>query len=340
MKLGKVVPAFTTANRRNDMGPNPLRGDIIAALGEFVGMTMFIFLALSGVQAALNAPYGPAEKVPADAGPTFSQIQSVAFSFSSAITVALFICAPISGGALNPAVLLSLLLTGNVPWFRGLLLFIAEIVGAILGAYFSNFVTANTLLGVNKVSPGFNNAQAFFAEALMTCSLCLTILFIIIDKNVLVTFAPFVVGMAIFICHMIGTPIDGTSINPARSFGPAVVTGVWTNQFWIFWIGPLVGSIFAVMIYMTFKALQYDEQPTREKAAFRGTEEPGATTLDREKGFHNDTPLAGLANPDDVGERSGYGTNVRTGLNDVVVEDPPRTGINEPVHDPAATTRI
>lgn len=53
------------------MGPNPLRGDIIAALGEFVGMTMFIFLALSGVQAALNAPYGPAEKVPADAGPTF-----------------------------------------------------------------------------------------------------------------------------------------------------------------------------------------------------------------------------------------------------------------------------
>jgi glycerol uptake facilitator-like aquaporin len=89
-------------------------------------------------------------------------------------------------------------------------LFIAEIVGAILGAYFSNFVTANTLLGVNKVNPGFNNAQAFFAEALMTCSLCLTILFIIIDKNVLVTFAPFVVGMAIFICHMIGTPIDGT----------------------------------------------------------------------------------------------------------------------------------
>jgi glycerol uptake facilitator-like aquaporin len=106
--------------------------------------------------------------------------------------------------------MLALFLTGNIPWFRAVLLFIAEIVGAILGAYFANWTTANILLGVNKVNPGFNDAQAVFAEALLTCCLCLTILFIIIENNVLVTFAPFVVGLAIFMCHMVATPIDGT----------------------------------------------------------------------------------------------------------------------------------
>jgi aquaporin related protein len=168
-------------------------------------------------------------------------------------------CAPISGGALNPAVLLTLLLTGNIPWFRAFLLFLAELIGAILGAYFANWVTANQLLGVNKINPGFDIPQAFFAEALGTLCLCLTVLFIIIENNVLVTFTPFVIGLVVFMCHMFLTPIDGTSINPARSFGPAVVTGDWTLNHWVFWIGPLTGAIFAVVIYLGLKSLKYDE---------------------------------------------------------------------------------
>jgi len=281
--FGRIVPSVRAGDTSSGIGEKqqrpksafPLRGDIIAALAELVGMTVFIFMALSGVQAALNAQYGPGQKVNlAAAGPTFSQIQSVAFSFGSSIAVGMFICAPLSGAALNPAVLLSLLLVGNVPWFRGLLLFIAQIVGAILGAYFSNWVTANDLLGYNQVAPGFNNAQALFAEALMTSCLCLVVLFIIVENNVLVTYSPFVVGLTIFMCHMIGTPIDGTSINPARSFGPAIVTGRWTSQ-WIFWIGPFVGAIFAVIIYMFFKSLKWEEQSPNERDAFTTALETG-----------------------------------------------------------------
>jgi MIP family channel proteins len=189
----------------------------------------------------------------------YSQIQSIAFSFSSGIIVALFVCGPISGGVLNPAVLLSLMLTGNVNWLRGIFFFVAEIVGGIIGAYFSNFVTAHELQGVNLLNPGFNYAQGFFAEALLTCALCLTVLFIIVDKHLLADFAPFVVGTAIFICHMIGSPIDGTSVNPARSFAASVVTGKWANQ-WIFWFGPLIGGIFAVMIYLGVKVLTEESQ--------------------------------------------------------------------------------
>lgn len=188
-----------------------------------------------------------------------SQIQSIAFSFSSGIIVALFVCGPISGGILNPAVLLSLMLTGNINWLRGILFFIAEIVGGIVGAYFANFVTANELQGVNLLNPGFNYAQGFFAEALLTCALCLTVLFIILDKHLLADFAPFVVGAAIFIAHMICSPIDGTSVNPARSFAASVVTGKWANQ-WIFWFGPLIGAVFSVIIYLGVKVLTGESQ--------------------------------------------------------------------------------
>ncbi|GAA5801444.1 hypothetical protein HPULCUR_006890 [Helicostylum pulchrum] len=234
--------------------PN-LVADLKASLGEFVGMVIFIFLALSGVQACLEAPTSD----PAGFGPSATQIQSIAFSFTSGIVVALCVCGSTSGGVLNPAVLLSLLLTGNINWLRGILFFIAEIVGGIVGAYFSSFVSAKPLHGVNMVNPGFNNSQVFFAEALLTCSLCLTVLFIILDKHLLADFAPFVVGTAIFICHMIGSPIDGTSVNPARSLAAAVVTGQWASH-WIFWIAPLVGGIFAVIIYLTSKVLTEESQ--------------------------------------------------------------------------------
>lgn len=146
------------------------------------------------------------------------------------------------------------MMTGNINWLRGIFFFIAEMAGGILGAYFSNFVTAHELQGVNLLSPGFNYAQGFFAEMLLTMVLCLTVLFIIVDKHLLADFAPFVVGICVFICHMIGAPIDGTSINPARSFAASVVTGKWANH-WIFWFGPLIGGIFATGIYLIAKVL-------------------------------------------------------------------------------------
>ncbi|KAI8051421.1 aquaporin-like protein [Gilbertella persicaria] len=239
----------------NRGSPPNFRADIKAALGELVGMAIFLFLALSGVQGGLEAPNSD----PSGQGPNPTQILIIAFSFGVGIAVALFICGAVSGGILNPAVLLSLMITGNINWLRGILFFIAEMAGGILGAYFSNFVTANQLQGVNLLSPGFNYAQGFFAECLLTMTLCLTVLFIIVDKHLLADFAPFVVGSSVFICHIIGAPIDGTSINPARSFAASVVTGKWTNQ-WIFWFGPLTGGIFAVLIYLGVKVLTEESQ--------------------------------------------------------------------------------
>ncbi|KAI8336820.1 aquaporin-like protein [Chlamydoabsidia padenii] len=219
--------------------------DLVAGVAEFVGMTIFIFLALGGVQGALESAMGPRASA--------SQIQSVAFSFGSSVTVGLFMCCPFSEGALNPAVLLSLVLCRKVNWLRGIFMFFAELAGAILGAYFANFVTANELQGVNLLNPGFNYAQGFFAELLLTCILCIVVLFVIVDNQFSSpSYNPFVVGITLFMVHIVGVPIDGTSVNPARSFGPAIVTGKWANH-WIFWFGPLIGSFFAYLIYAAFK---------------------------------------------------------------------------------------
>ncbi|KAI8644197.1 aquaporin-like protein [Parasitella parasitica] len=261
----------------NKGSPPNLHTDLKASIGEFVGMAIFIFLALSGVQGALEAP--TFQSVGAATGPTATQIQSIAFSFGVGITVSLFICGPISGGILNPAVLLSLMMTGNINWLRGVFFFVAEMGGAIVGAYFANFVTAHELQGVNLLNPGFNYAQGFFAECLLTCILCLTVLFIIVDKHLLADFAPFVVGSAVFICHMIGSPIDGTSINPARSFASSIVTGKWANH-WIFWFGPLIGGIFAVGIYLLVKVATEESQ---EEALLRNAQNQNLVNADNHK---------------------------------------------------------
>ncbi|CAO3654444.1 unnamed protein product [Mucor fragilis] len=268
----------------NKGSPPNLPADLKASLGEFFGMAIFIFLALSGVQGALEAP--TFQSVGSATGPTATQIQSIAFSFGVGITVALFICGAVSGGILNPAVLLSLMITGNINWLRGIFFFVAEIVGAIVGAYFANFVTANELQGVNLLNPGFNYAQGFFAECLLTCVLCLTVLFIIVDKHLLADFAPFVVGSAVFICHMIGAPVDGTSINPARSFAASIVTGKWANH-WIFWFGPLIGGIFAVMIYLFVKVVTEDSQ---EQALLQNAQNQAIIDADKHKEQNQQNP--------------------------------------------------
>ncbi|KAI8086754.1 aquaporin-like protein [Halteromyces radiatus] len=231
------------------VGPNRQqpnwKEDLVAAFAEFIGMAIFIFLALGGVQAALEAQYGPSA--------TTSQIQSVALSFGGSVMVGLFMCCPYSEGALNTAVLFSLVLCRKVNWLRGILFFFAELGGSIIGAYFANFVTGNELQGVNLLKPGFNYAQGFFAEVLLTMIFCLVILFVIVDNQFSSpAFNPLVVGITLFMVHMVGTPIDGTSVNPARSFGPAIVTGKWANH-WIFWFGPLIGSFFAYLIYCSVK---------------------------------------------------------------------------------------
>ena len=89
----------------------------------------------------------------------------------------------------------------------------------------------------------------------LTLPLILTVLFLTVEKHS--DTAPVVIGLAVFLGHIVGVPFTGTGINPTRSFGPAIVTGTFTRNHWVFWVGPFLGSLFGSFIYKVFVVLEY-----------------------------------------------------------------------------------
>lgn len=90
----------------------------------------------------------------------------------------------------------------------------------------------------------------------LTCQLVLTVYLVAVEKHRSTYLGPVAVGVALFIAHIAGTNYTGTSVNPVRSLGPAVIVG-FTHYHWIYWIGPLLGTLLAFAIYFVLKWLDY-----------------------------------------------------------------------------------
>lgn len=158
----------------------------------------------------------------------------------------------ISGGHINPAVTLGALVTRRVSIVRGLMYIVAQILGAMVGAgilYGLTPMSTQGSLGVNALKGEVTDAQGFGVELMITFVLVFTVLASIdSDRNDLNGSAPLTIGLAVVAGHLVAIQYTGCSLNPARSFGPAVVTGKWENH-WVFWIGPLVGGFLAAVLY-------------------------------------------------------------------------------------------
>lgn len=144
-------------------------------------------------------------------------------------------------------------------WFRAILLFVSQILGGIAGAA---LVAALTPFGgvdtvTTTLSAGVNTAQGFFIEAFLTAMLVLSVLFLAAEKHKSTYLAPLGIGLTLLVCHLFGVAWTGCGVNPARSFGPAVVDVSFPGYHWIYWIGPLFGSMMAVAFYLLLKAFDY-----------------------------------------------------------------------------------
>ncbi|KAL7926525.1 aquaporin-like protein [Trichoderma austrokoningii] len=91
----------------------------------------------------------------------------------------------------------------------------------------------------------------------LTAQLVLTVYFLAVEKHRSTFLAPVGIGVSVFIAHMAGTNFTGTGINPARSFGPAVVTGQFRHYHWIYWLGPCLGALLSFAVYALLKGLEY-----------------------------------------------------------------------------------
>jgi aquaporin Z len=152
----------------------------------------------------------------------------------------------VSGAHLNPAVSVAFSLRGDFPWRRVPGYIFAQLVGAALAAWFvQSVINASAVFGSNYPASGYTSTDAFLMEAVLTLGLVSVILGTASGAQNLGVFGALGVGGYIILAGLWGSPISGASMNPARTFGPDLVGGNFTD-YWVYVAGPLVGAGLAV----------------------------------------------------------------------------------------------
>ncbi len=171
----------------------------------------------------------------------------VALAFGLIITVMIAATGHLSGAHFNPAVTLALGFIRRFPWREVPLYMSAQLLGAILGA-----LTLRLLFGptanLGATLPQGDPIQSLGLEFLMTAGLMFVITAVSTDPRVPTPLAALAIGATVALGALWGGPISGASMNPARSFGPAVVAGAWSYH-WIYWLGPIIGAVFGALTY-------------------------------------------------------------------------------------------
>ncbi|KAF7967821.1 hypothetical protein HWV62_17507 [Athelia sp. TMB] len=229
-----------------------IRQDLQAALVEFVGTTFFLLLGLGGIQSTTAAI--------ASAGGSTSTLEltvyiSTCMGFSLLVSAWLFF--RITGGLFNPNVALSLMLVGILPPVRFVLYCIAELLGSIAASALIMALNPGPLSVNTILQADINVAQGVFIEMFITTALVLAVLMLAEEKHTATPFAPIGIGLTAFAAHLWATWYTGASMNTARSFGPAVVTGFPDSKHWVYWVGPCLGSFVGSAFYAILKHYKY-----------------------------------------------------------------------------------
>jgi len=220
-------------------------------IAEFIGTFLLVFLAVG------TAIFGIAAVVGIDGKGPGSGVVGVAFAFGLVLLGIAYAFGPVSGAHVNPAVTLAMLVGRRMPAGEAVGYWVVQFLGAIaaggvLKLFVSSFgVTDYTgALGTNSYDNGnINMAGAFVLEALLTAAFVLVIL-LVTERIAAPGFAGLAIGLTLTLVHLVGIPLTGTSVNPARSLGPAIFEGgTALSQVWLFILAPLVGALIAVVLW-------------------------------------------------------------------------------------------
>jgi aquaporin Z len=162
------------------------------------------------------------------------------------VTAVILFMGAVSGAHLNPGVSLAFALRGDFPWKRVPGYIVIQLIGATLAALFLRWVFGNVEhLGATLPGPGYANWQALLMEIVLTTLLVSVILGTASAAQNVGAIAALGVGGYIALAGLWAAPVSGVSMNPARSFGPALVSGDWTS-YWVYLVGPVTGALIAV----------------------------------------------------------------------------------------------
>lgn len=177
----------------------------------------------------------------------------IALTFGLTIFIIVQALGHVSGGHINPAVTAGMLVTGKIPIIKGVLYVIVQCLGALSGSAGLKALTPSSLhdtgLGITAINPDFEPAQGFGIEFFLGFVLVLTV-FGVCDQNRpdAKPAGPLAIGLAVALGHLAAIRYTGSSMNPARSFGSAVIANHWEHH-WIYWVGPILGGIGAAILY-------------------------------------------------------------------------------------------
>ena len=223
-------------------------------LAEFIGTMVLVVFGCGSAVAANTLVSDNGMLVTGAGSPLSLTTLLIAFAFGLSIVAMAYSIGNISGCHINPAVSLAMLINGklNVTDFIGYV--IAQVLGAIAGAgILCGFFGSNDSLGTNGYGEasalGTGMVQAVFVEVVLTFVFVLLIVGVTSKvENTAVT--GLVIGLTLTLIHILGIPFTGTSVNPARSLGPALLAGgLALKQVWLFIVAPLIGGALAAVVY-------------------------------------------------------------------------------------------
>jgi aquaporin Z len=241
---------------------------------EFLGTAILVFLAVGSATLMFGFRF--------DGGSVAAGVVATALAFGLTLLALVYLIGPISGSHVNPAVTIGALLTGRISLIEAVGYWLAQFAGGLVGAL--------VLWGAFSTSPFYHrdstglgtdgyDAQsmihiglggAFLFEAVLTAIFVFVVLRVTSATANAAT-AAIAIGLTLTVVHLVGIPITGTSVNPARSLGPAaIVGGVALSQVWLFIVAPLVGGVVAAGVHRLFysddgTALAAESQPRGEE---------------------------------------------------------------------------
>jgi MIP family channel proteins len=236
-----------------------------AMFAEFLGMTFFVW---AGCGTILSS--GQWNNVDGMANNT-SRLMPISMAFGIGAVVILYCIHGISGGHMNPAVTFFLMTIKKMSPARGACYIAAQVLGGFVGALLLWMATSEVgvhqySLGANMLSDDLQSSQGFLLEIMGTMLLCLTVLFTEVKVGGPTDGKPnlslLCIGLSIFCAHLVLVPFTGCGINPARTFGPALVGKMvdhvddsdvfFGNDVWIYYLGPMVGALLTTGCYFIF----------------------------------------------------------------------------------------
>ena len=227
-------------------------------LAEFVG-TFGLLLAITG--GAVFTEVGFLDPV--------SRVMLISLCVGLALVALIYSFGDISGGHFNPAVTLAAWVAGRfsardvIPYILAQLAGGVLGVGVIAGVAYGNSMVFSAAQKIGLASQGYSGGSSpyaygpgavFLIEVALTFLLVIVILFSTRSEGTAKNLAPLGIGFTLLLANLVAIPVDGASINPARSFAPAVLSSMWSSgnwaigQDWIFWVAPILGGIFAALV--------------------------------------------------------------------------------------------